>query len=66
MADEEASEPRRQTGAGARAEQIVDAIIADVCDRSGLQNEWEAIDSGIQAEIRAAWMLIVRRAIEKA
>lgn len=63
--DEEFSEPRRQTGVGAQAEIIVDAIIADLTDRGGLQNEWESIDVGTRAEIRAEWMLIARRIIER-
>lgn len=40
------------------AEQIVDAIIADIEDRSGLGNEWEALDEDIRGEIRAHWIAI--------
>jgi len=38
---------------------IVDAIVADLCDRSGLQNEWEIIDEEIHTEIRQAWFDII-------
>lgn len=41
---------------------IVDAIIADLTGRSGLQNEWEDIDAITQAEIRETWKRIVRTA----
>lgn len=42
------------------ARAIVQAIIADMTDRSGLQNEWEAIDADVQAEIRETWERIVQ------
>lgn len=38
------------------AEKIVDAIIADLTDRSGLDNEWSNIDKEIRLEIREAWI----------
>lgn len=62
--DEEATEPPRVTGVGAKAELIVDAIIDDLTDRRGLRQEWEGCDKEIQAEIKAEWMLIARRVIE--
>jgi hypothetical protein len=62
--DEEGREPERQTGVGAKAEVIVDAIIADLSDRRGLRQEWEGCDEEIQAEIRSEWILIARRVIE--
>ncbi len=38
---------------------IVDKIIEDISDRSGLQNIWEGIDEKIRAEIRQTWINIV-------
>jgi hypothetical protein len=43
-----------------KAEKIVNEILADLTDRSGLQNEWEQIDDGIQEEIKSEWIKIVR------
>ena len=43
----------------ATAIKIVSEIIDDLCDRGGLQNEWDAIDGDIQSEIREAWIKIV-------
>jgi hypothetical protein len=42
-----------------KAEQIVDFLIADICARKGIGNEWEAIDEDIQSEIRETWIWIV-------
>jgi len=42
-----------------QAETIVDMIIDDLCDRRGLRQEWEQIDSSIQAEIRQQWKNLV-------
>ena len=42
-------------------EKIVDAIIADLTDRKGLRQEWEAIDEDIKAEIRLKWIELVRK-----
>jgi len=41
------------------AAKIVNKIIADLTDRSGLQNEWEGIDADIQDEIKQTWINIV-------
>lgn len=38
---------------------IVDGIIADLSDRSGLSDEWDTIDEDIQSEIREEWIEIV-------
>ena len=43
------------------AAQIVDEIIKDICDRSGLQNDWENIDEELQIEIKLAWIKIINR-----
>lgn len=44
-----------------KAEKIVDKLIEDLTDRSGLQNEWDALDEETQAEIRGAWRDIILR-----
>lgn len=41
------------------ADKIVAAIVEDMTSRSGLQNEWDALDPGIQNEIRLTWAEIV-------
>lgn len=41
------------------AKTIVKKIVADLCDRGGLQNEWDSIDADIQKEIKDKWMEIV-------
>lgn len=43
------------------AKTAVDKIIEDLEDRSGLGNEWDAIDEDIQKEIRKEWIAIVGR-----
>ncbi len=58
-------ERQMATAVGERAEKIVDGIIADLTDRRGLRQSWEGCDEGIRAEIRAEWMLIARRVIER-
>ena len=42
-----------------KASEIVDKIIADISDRSGLGNEWDMTDSDIRDEIRNTWIEIV-------
>ena len=39
-----------------QAEKAVDAILIDLCGRSGLQNEWDNIDEDIQEEIVGVWV----------
>jgi hypothetical protein len=41
------------------AKKIVDRIVADICDRDGLQNEWESIDSLTQSGIKKTWADII-------
>jgi hypothetical protein len=41
------------------AKRIVDAIITELCDRSGLGDEWENCDEEIQEEIRQSWLEVV-------
>lgn len=40
----------------------VEAIIADLNDRSGLQNAWDDIDDDARKEIRTTWRMIVEKA----
>lgn len=42
-----------------QAERIVDAILRDLQDRSGIKHAWDEIDADIQDEIRATWLQIV-------
>lgn len=42
-------------------ELAVERIIADLCDRRGLRQEFEAIDEEIQQEITDTWVEIVRK-----
>jgi hypothetical protein len=53
------------TGVGEQSEQIVEEIIRDLTARRGLRQAWDGIDDAIQSEIRADWMLIARRVIER-
>ena len=46
----------------AKAGDTVDKIIADLCDRRGLRQEWEQIDPEIQEGIKKTWEKIVRGA----
>lgn len=47
------------------SEEIVKKIVADLTDRGGLQNEWEAIDEETRKEIEATWRHIVALQIVK-
>lgn len=47
-----------------QAKQAVAKIIYDLTDRSGLSNEWEAIDEDVQQEIIDKWRAIVAEAME--
>jgi hypothetical protein len=38
---------------------MVNRIVADLTDRRGLRQEWEAIDSEVQSEIEETWMKII-------
>lgn len=48
-----------------KARRAVDAIIADLRGRNGLDGEWDAIDDGIKDEIRAEWVKTVVCAMEE-
>lgn len=45
-------------------EKIVDEIVADIRNRSGLDNEWDAIDGDIQEEIKTSWVDIIKKTCE--
>ena len=38
-------------------------IVEDISDRGGIGNEWDAIDSTIQKEIKQAWRKIIEESI---
>lgn len=38
---------------------MVDSIVKDLKDRSGLENEWDAIDRELQDEIKEEWHEII-------
>lgn len=46
-----------------KADRLVDALLEDLRDRRGLRQAWDDIDGDIQAEIRAEWGKIVRKAV---
>lgn len=48
------------------AKQIVDAIVSDITDRSGLGNEFESIDDDVKDEIKAEWQAIIAKKLENA
>ena len=43
------------------AQRIAAAIEADLRDRSGLRQEFEAIDTDMQYQIRDAWAALIRQ-----
>jgi hypothetical protein len=45
------------------AQNIVEKIIDDISDRSGIGNEWECLDEDIQDEIREVWVKIIEKEI---
>lgn len=44
---------------------IRDAILADVTDRRGWRQEWDAFDADIQKEIKAAWLLLIEAELRR-
>jgi len=48
---------------GEVANDIVEAILDDLQDRSGLQNAWDDCDADIQDEIREKWRELVLQAM---
>ncbi len=45
------------------SKQIVEAIIEDLSDRKGLQNEWDELDDETEKEIIEEWIKIVKKHI---
>ena len=60
-----AKEIKKNIDCNVISEKIVDNIILDLTDRSGLQNVWEGIDDSVQKEIRMSWEKIVSDIIKK-
>ena len=46
------------------AVKVVEQILFDIKDRSGLEDSWERIDNETQLEIEKTWIEIVQRALE--
>ena len=53
------------TAVGEQAEKIVDGIIENLSIQDETKNVWDAIPSDRKAEMRAVWMLVARRVIER-
>ncbi|HXE08317.1 MAG TPA: hypothetical protein VN612_10495 [Acidobacteriaceae bacterium] len=53
------------TGIGEQSEEIVDAIVKDLRNRSGLGDEWDALLFSDSVAIEDEWRLIVRRILER-
>lgn len=49
----------RQRTYNGDAKAIVEKIVADIEDRSGLGDEWSAIDYTIRDEIKATWLSFI-------
>lgn len=45
-----------------QAKKAVQAIVRDLTDRRGLRQEWDNIDSEIQAEIKVQWAALIDKA----
>jgi hypothetical protein len=41
------------------AEEIVNEIINDICDRSGIGDEWDNLDKDVEEEIIDGWKEII-------
>jgi len=46
-----------------KAAEIVEALLANLTSRQGLQEEWEEICDDVQQEIKDEWAMIVRRVL---
>lgn len=42
------------------SEEVVEKIVSDLADRSGLGNEWDAIDELTKSEIKSKWRFIIQ------
>ena len=45
-------------------EKIIQALIDDITDRSGLGDEWGELDDDIKEEIKQAWTTIIQKHID--
>ncbi len=45
------------------SKRAVGRIVADLCDRSGLDSEWDCIDSDIKEEILEKWADIIEQEV---
>ena len=43
----------------ARSQNVLEAIISDLTDRRGLENEWDQIDEDVKQEIKDTWLEII-------
>lgn len=43
------------------SKKIIEALINDLSDRSGLGDEWDQIDEETEQEIKKEWLAIVKR-----
>jgi hypothetical protein len=48
-----------------KAEQIRDAILADVTDRRGWSQEWDQFDADVKEEIRATWLSKIQEVLDR-
>jgi hypothetical protein len=48
-----------------KANDIVEAILADVTDRRGWRQEWDQFDDGIKLEIQAKWKKLILKELNK-
>jgi hypothetical protein len=55
--------PKRGITVHMRACAIAERIKTDICARSGLQNEWDLIDTDTRAQIMDAWIDIATQEI---
>ncbi len=46
-----------------RSQNVLDAIIGDLTDRRGLENEWDLIDDDVKQEIKNTWLEIIYQAM---
>ena len=44
---------------------VVDKIVEDICDRSGIGDAWESIDDSIREEIMSKWEKIIKKEFVK-
>ena len=50
---------------GTEARRAANAVVADLCDRRGLSQQWADIDSRTRREIRDAWARLIERSYQR-